>query len=328
MTALMNAKALSRRARKQPPTVDVSAATDDLSVLVDAATSLLELSPPVPATCCLPPYDLHRSGTPDRSVASGSSAYSESNSGRLSPTTTIISVSSIIVDKKQSFAESLMDMLLDEQYSGIVTFLPDGKQFGIIHAKNFCEQVMPTVFGIRTFSSFVRKLSRWGFERVMEKKTHDVDVFRHDFFTKGNWSACAKIKCVGRLTKPIQVERPKEADPTCEPTAQQQQPVPDMRGLMQAQLARRVSLQKPLQVNYGQASSLHSMTSHIVGAALDTLRRDTLTSMPGSVSNLQALLAQQRQHETMQARKSLELASMYGVSPRSSMCLSFGQYML
>jgi hypothetical protein len=324
MTALLNAEALSRRARKQSPTADMSSASGDLSVLVDAAASLLELSPPVQATCCLLYNDLPRSGTPDRSVASGSSFDSESKSGRLSPTTTITSVSSIVVDEKQSFAESLMNMLLDEKYSGIVTFLPDGQQFGIIHAKKFCEQVMPTIFGIRTFSSFVRKLSRWGFERVMEKKTHDVDVFRHDYFIKGNWSACAKIKCVGRLgRRPIQVEPPKDAYPPCEPTARQQQPVPDMRALMQAQLARRVSLHKSQQVNFN--SSIHSMTSHIVGAALETLRRDTITSMPSPVSNLQALIAQKREHETLQT---LELASMYGVSPRSSMSISLGQYML
>jgi len=98
---------------------------------------------------------------------------------------------------QKSFAQTLMSLLLDEEYSKIVTFLPDGNSWGIIHAKKFSDEVMPKVFGIRTFSSFVRKLHRWGFERVMEKKTHEVDVFRHDLFRQGDWASCAKIRCGG-----------------------------------------------------------------------------------------------------------------------------------
>lgn len=102
---------------------------------------------------------------------------------------------------KLSFADAMMHMLLDEEYSKIVTFLPDDQSWGITNAKLFVEQVMPKVFGIRTFSSFVRKLNRWGFERIMEKKTHDVDVFRHVHFKKGDWESCRNIKCIGRLAK-------------------------------------------------------------------------------------------------------------------------------
>lgn len=100
-----------------------------------------------------------------------------------------------------SFADTLMDLLMDEKYSKIVTFLPDDHSWGIANAKVFADEVMPKVFGIRTFSSFVRKLNRWGFERIMEKKTHDIDVFRHVNFRKGDWAACRRIKCIGRLAK-------------------------------------------------------------------------------------------------------------------------------
>jgi len=56
-------------------------------------------------------------------------------------------------------------------------------------------------FRYRTFSPFVRKLHRWGFERIMDKKTHAVDVFRHPLFIRGNYVLCDKIRCIGRLVK-------------------------------------------------------------------------------------------------------------------------------
>lgn len=101
---------------------------------------------------------------------------------------------------KRSFADTLMELLLDERYADTVKFLPDGQSWGIADARKFASEVMPRVFGIRTFSSFVRKLHRWGFERVMEKKTHGVDIFRHAQFRKGDWQACHKLKCSYSVT--------------------------------------------------------------------------------------------------------------------------------
>jgi hypothetical protein len=103
--------------------------------------------------------------------------------------------------QKQSFARDLMDVLLDEANNDIITFLPDGDAFAILEPKAFAEKLMPKKFGIKTFSPFVRKLHRWGFERIMDKKTHAVDVFRHPLFIRGNFILCDKIRCIGRLVK-------------------------------------------------------------------------------------------------------------------------------
>ncbi len=142
--------------------------------------------------------------------------------------------------QKQSFARDLMDVLLDEANNDIITFLPDGDDFAILEPKAFAEKLMPSKFkpyqekryrnyhlvfacvlcprffalllthlsfylvekfGIKTFSPFVRKLHRWGFERIMDKKTHAVDVFRHPLFIRGNFILCDKIRCIGRLVK-------------------------------------------------------------------------------------------------------------------------------
>jgi hypothetical protein len=104
-------------------------------------------------------------------------------------------------EPKQTFARVLMDVCMNENLSDIITFLPDGDAFAILEPKLFVEKVMPKYFNIKTFSPFVRKLHRWGFERIMDKKTHAVDVFRHPLFVRGNYVLCSKIRCTGRLVK-------------------------------------------------------------------------------------------------------------------------------
>jgi hypothetical protein len=107
----------------------------------------------------------------------------------------------LIHKKPLPFARVLMTVLMDSSLNDVITFLPDGDAFAILKPKTFAEEVMPKYFAIRTFSPFMRKLHRWGFERIMDKKTHDVDVFRHPLFIRGNLMLCDKIKCVGRLVK-------------------------------------------------------------------------------------------------------------------------------
>ena len=332
MTALKIAKAYSQQDRNDSASPGSSCdETNPLLALVDAASTLLELSPSPSTTVTIPPF--FRPCTPEESITSPhSQSQVPTNTptpARHSPMPTIISATSIVENTKHTFAESLMDMLLDKQYDGIVTFLPDDQQFGIIHARRFSEEIMPKVFGIRTFSSFVRKLNRWGFERVMEKKTHDVDVFRHDLFMKDNWTACSKIKCVGRLAKSTQ-ERRQVSAPVYHNTQQhhhhqqqQQQQQQELNTLMQTQLLRRVSIQTPSFFSQFQPS-LQDVTSKVVDAALETLRRDeqVLTAMPPPAMDLRGLLARQQQMHAMQQSHKVMQLSMHGLSPRSSLCLS------
>lgn len=198
--------------------------------------------------------------------------------------------------KKESFAATLMNLLLDEKYSKIVTFLPDNQSFGIINAKVFSDEVMPEVFGIRTFSSFVRKLNRWGFERIMEKKTHDVDVFRHRLFFKNNLKLCAKIKCVGRLSKHQQPEVVK--------SLQLRRPVP-----MCASAAMKPTVAAPTRPVF-HSQALNDVTSQVVTAALDTLRRDEKVTQTMTQARMQQLLACQRVRAQMMALRASRMIIM------------------
>jgi hypothetical protein len=99
--------------------------------------------------------------------------------------------------EKLSFAEQLMTVLGDESFPYLI-WMPDGKSFTIMNHKKFTSELMPKLFNIRNMSSFVRKLSRWGFNRYHEKETMNSDLFKHKDFRRGNWKLCSQIKCSGR----------------------------------------------------------------------------------------------------------------------------------
>jgi hypothetical protein len=108
----------------------------------------------------------------------------------------------LVIDgsRKQSFAEHLMAVLNDEANSEVLSWMPDGKAFTITNHKKFTMNFMPKLFNIRNMSSFVRKLCRWGFQRVHEKETRNSDIFKHPFFVRGDPALVKKCKCVGRVT--------------------------------------------------------------------------------------------------------------------------------
>ena len=104
----------------------------------------------------------------------------------------------LLSHKKNTFAEQLMAILDNETYANVLAWMPDGKAFTIVDPKTFTKEHMPRLFNIRNMSSFVRKLSRWGFSRVHEKATLNSDIFKHKNFQRGNQDLCAQIKWVGR----------------------------------------------------------------------------------------------------------------------------------
>eukprot|EP00526_Cylindrotheca_closterium_P014565 CAMPEP_0113636048 /NCGR_PEP_ID=MMETSP0017_2-20120614/18810_1 /TAXON_ID=2856 /ORGANISM="Cylindrotheca closterium" /LENGTH=285 /DNA_ID=CAMNT_0000546893 /DNA_START=10 /DNA_END=867 /DNA_ORIENTATION=+ /assembly_acc=CAM_ASM_000147 len=99
--------------------------------------------------------------------------------------------------EKLTFAQQLMT-LLDDESSPYLKWMPDGKSFTIKNPKKFTSDQMPKLFNIRNMSSFVRKLTRWGFTRHHEKETMNSDIFKHARFEKGEWERCAEIKCATR----------------------------------------------------------------------------------------------------------------------------------
>lgn len=156
--------------------------------LSDAASALLRSShvaPPaaVPAVT---------SSNEEQSFPSPPSADSASED----PTPVTATSVFVTSETKMGFVETLMQTLDNEkEYSQIITWMPDGTAFTIVNHKRFTKEEMPKVFGIRNMSSFVRKLTRFGFTRRFDKETMNSDIFAHEDFVRGKPDrASARIK--------------------------------------------------------------------------------------------------------------------------------------
>lgn len=59
-----------------------------------------------------------------------------------------------------------MDILSNEENQHVISWLPHGNGFVIHKKKTFANEVLPKYFKASKFTSFTRKLNRWGFSRV------------------------------------------------------------------------------------------------------------------------------------------------------------------
>jgi hypothetical protein len=142
---------------------------------------------------------------------------------------TSIVACSIPVDQTLEFVETLRKTLDDEgQYSQIITWMPDGKAFKIVSPKQFSKEAMPNIFNIRNMSSFVRKLTRFGFTRRFDRGTRNADIFAHDEFVRSDPERASRIKYAppakliaarlgGRMPTHVRGSAPFPAFPTREP---------------------------------------------------------------------------------------------------------------
>ena len=63
------------------------------------------------------------------------------------------------------FFQKLHSMICNEATSGCIEWSPDGKSFIILIKDRFTNEVLPRYFGKAKFTSFSRRLKRWGFKR-------------------------------------------------------------------------------------------------------------------------------------------------------------------
>lgn len=138
--------------------------------------------------------------------------------------------------KKATFPEELMEVLEDEQHRDVLAWMPDGMAFTIVNHKLFVTSKMQTLFKIRNMSSFVRKLSRWGFQRVHDVTTNNSDVFKHPHFRKGAKDVLIRVKSVPQPPPP-----PSAASPKTTPAA----PVPSPTNRRSAAAAARTTPPPP-----------------------------------------------------------------------------------
>lgn len=77
------------------------------------------------------------------------------------------------------FFQQLHSMVHTESHTGAVAWLPDGKGFVILRKQYFSDKILPLYFGRSKYTSFTRRLMRWGFRRGDR-----AGVYCHDLFTR------------------------------------------------------------------------------------------------------------------------------------------------
>lgn len=99
-----------------------------------------------------------------------------------------------------------------KEFSEIISWTPSGKSFHILNSKRFVAEILPHFFKSAKYSSFTRKLHRWGFVRHYRGK--EAGAFYHKYFQKGAGDLVEKMTCYKQ-------EPPKVASPPlCTPPNQ------------------------------------------------------------------------------------------------------------
>lgn len=93
-----------------------------------------------------------------------------------------------------NFPQRLMEMLSNENNSDIVTWLPHGKAFLIIKKSKFNSYILPKYFNGTKYSSFTRKLLRYGFDRV--SRGPETGAYYHRYFQRNDLDLVRKMICM------------------------------------------------------------------------------------------------------------------------------------
>lgn len=159
---------------------EVESSYDPLMTLVDAATSVLENKEKAEKRVSLETLSSQETLKVTGSCKENCKHRSSYNAN----------------ESPDSFPERLMDALDDEGNSDALVWMPDGKAFTLVDQnRNFTSKFMPKLFKIKNLSSFVRKLSRWGFHRMHDSMTQNSDIFRHPLFQRGRRDLLKQMRC-------------------------------------------------------------------------------------------------------------------------------------
>jgi hypothetical protein len=91
------------------------------------------------------------------------------------------------------FTIKLMKVLSDKNNAHIITWMPSGKSFNILKPKLFVADILPGHFKTAKYSSFTRKLHRWGFMR--HYRGEEAGAFYHNDFQRGRLDLVEEMTC-------------------------------------------------------------------------------------------------------------------------------------
>jgi hypothetical protein len=89
----------------------------------------------------------------------------------------------------KSFPVKLMEAITKHYDERLVAWLPDGKSFVVVDPQRFVENAVQDTFKGGKYSSFVRKLNRWGFRRLTSHA--GVGCFHNPLFLRDRPELCS-----------------------------------------------------------------------------------------------------------------------------------------
>ena len=149
---------------------------------VSANISINSLSSSVPSS----PRELSvtSSSLSSTDVVETTSSSKASNSATSIATTQYQNTKSSKTQRAKTFPEILFEILSDNEYSNIISWLPAGTSFAIHDISQFQCVILPKYFRKVIFRSFVRKLNRWGFRSVKRSVSGFETTFEHKLFQR------------------------------------------------------------------------------------------------------------------------------------------------
>jgi len=230
------------------------------------------------------------------------------------------------------FPHQLHDILSNESYSDIITWLPHGKAFVVLDKKKFTEIVSPNYFKETKYESFTRKLNRWNFVRI--SKGPDAGSFEHEYFLRDDVPKCSKIRCqkkyerkkprAGSLKKKVQEAKEKRPAATNEvPSGAPSSGSFSLDAIKQAQmqqvqrrcLLNYLSLKQQYEQKLNREMFLKSQMSYqkpYVQALNDAVKKQRI-SAPDSPLDLSSLSLQQQSPQKKLSPISLPKSSIPGL---------------
>jgi hypothetical protein len=95
--------------------------------------------------------------------------------------------------RAKTFAEKLMNAILENPNEDAIAWLPDGRSFVIVSPDLFTSEVLDKAFKKAKYASFIRKLHRWGFVRLTSGT--GTDCFYHPLFTINDPDLASNVTC-------------------------------------------------------------------------------------------------------------------------------------
>jgi len=99
---------------------------------------------------------------------------------------------------KQTFAQKLMHILSIKECQNSIRWMPNGCAFCIVDSKALVDQVLPRYFKEAKYTSFTRKLNRWGFKHFTlptSEPSHEkeMSIYTHEKFLRDNPALCQQM---------------------------------------------------------------------------------------------------------------------------------------